>query len=57
MSKATLPFEALDICDDAELEDDSLQHLAYTLFCAYCGPHTTPSIKAYIQEQLQVSAT
>ncbi|CAK0780416.1 hypothetical protein CVIRNUC_005046 [Coccomyxa viridis] len=38
-----------------ELEDDSLQQLAYTLFCAYCGPHTTPSIKAYIQEQLQIT--
>ena len=44
-------------CVDAELEDDSLQQLAYTLFCAYCGLHTSPSIKAYIQEQLQVPAT
>ena len=45
------------MCIDAELEGDSLQQLAYTLFCAYCGPHTSPSIKGYIQEQLQVPAT
>ena len=39
---------------DADVDESSLQELAYTLFCAYCGPHASSSIKASIKEQLQV---
>jgi len=52
-------LSSYDLCDvmvHADLGDDSLQELAYTLFCAYCGPYASPSVRASIKDQLQVPA-
>ena len=49
-------YVSSDVLVHADVDDDSLQELAYTLFCAYCSPFASPSVKASIKDQLQVPA-